>query len=61
DWRPKAFVAWAFGSLVAYGVETFAPQFSTAVSAFVAAGVCYLAIAYGSQAAGTPAVPVAKA
>jgi len=61
DWRPKAFVAWAFGSLVAYAVETFAPQFSTAVSAFVAAGLCYLAIAYGSQATGTTARPAAKA
>jgi cytosine permease len=44
DWRPKAFIAWAVGSLVAYGVETFMPQLSTAVSAFVAAGVCYFAL-----------------
>lgn len=61
DWRPTAFIAWAVGSLVAYGVETFAPQFSTAVSAFVAAGLCYLAIALGRQTVGTPAVPAAKA
>jgi cytosine permease len=44
DWRAQAFVAWAVGSLVAYGVETFAPQFSTAISAFVAGGACYLLI-----------------
>jgi len=50
DWRPKAFIAWVFGSLVAYGVETFAPQFSTAVSAFVAAGICYLALGAGREA-----------
>ena len=50
DWRPKAFMAWVFGSLVAYGVETFAPQFSTAVSAFVAAGICYLALGAGREA-----------
>ena len=49
DWRPKAFIAWAAGSLVAYGVETFVPQFSTAVSAFVAAGVCYLALGAGRE------------
>jgi len=49
DWRPKAFMAWVFGSLVAYGVETFAPQFSTAVSAFVAAGICYLALGAGRE------------
>jgi cytosine permease len=49
DWRPKAFIAWVFGSLVAYGVETFAPQFSTAVSAFVAAGACYLALGAGRE------------
>mgnify|MGYP000202680463 CR=1 FL=1 len=49
DWRPKAFMAWVFGSLVAYGVETFAPQFSTAVSAFVAAGICYFALGAGRE------------
>lgn len=42
DWRPQAFAAWAVGSLVAYLVETFAPQFSTAVTAFIAGGLCYL-------------------
>ncbi len=53
DWRGIAFIAWAVGSLVAYGVETFAPQFSTALSAFVAAGVCYFALSAGK--ASTPA------
>jgi cytosine permease len=52
DWRPKAFIAWGVGSLVAYGVETFAPQLSTAVSAFVAAGVCYFALGAGREAVG---------
>jgi cytosine permease len=55
NWRPKAFIAWAIGSLVAYGVETFAPQFSTAVSAFVAAGVCYLALGAGRETLGRSA------
>ena len=55
DWRPKAFIAWAAGSLVAYGVETFAPQLSTAVSAFVAAGICYLALGAGRETAGRAA------
>lgn len=44
DWRSRPFIAWIVGSLVAYGVETYAPQFSTALSAFVAAGLCYLLI-----------------
>jgi cytosine permease len=45
DWRTPAFAAWIVGSLVAYCVETFAPQFSTAISAFVAGGLCYLGLA----------------
>jgi cytosine permease len=57
DWRGSAFVAWIAGSLVAYGVETFAPQFSTAVSAFVAAAICYYAISQPGRAA-VPALPV---
>ena len=61
DWRPKAFIAWAVGSLVAYGVETFAPQFSTAVSAFVAAGVCYLALGAGRETVGRVAASAVKA
>jgi cytosine permease len=56
DWRPRAFIAWAVGSLVAYSVETFAPQFSTAVSAFVAAGICYLALSAGRETVGGTAV-----
>jgi len=55
NWRPKAFIAWGAGSLVAYGVETLAPQFSTAVTAFVAAGICYLALGAGREAVGRPA------
>lgn len=42
DWRPRAFFAWAFGSLIAFGVEHYAPQLSTAVAAFIAGGACYL-------------------
>jgi cytosine permease len=61
DWRPKAFVAWAVGSLVAYGVETFAPQFSTAVSAFVAAGICYLALGAGRETVGRASSAAVKA
>jgi len=60
DWRGRAFVAWAAGSLVAYGVETMAPQFSTAITAFIAAGVCYFAISMG-RAAGTSRTLPAKA
>lgn len=41
DWRGTAFVAWACGSLVAFFVEKTAPQWSTAISAFVVAGVVY--------------------
>lgn len=54
DWRPRAFIAWAVGSLVAYLVETFAPQLSTAVSAFLAGGICYvLVMARAARPAGT--------
>jgi len=56
DWRPRAFIAWAVGSLVAYVVETFAPQFSTAVSAFIAGGICYLALSAGATVPARPAV-----
>lgn len=55
DWRPRAFIAWGVGSLVAYGVETMAPQLSTAVSAFIAAGLCYFALTAGRGAATVPA------
>jgi cytosine permease len=62
DWRPRAFIAWALGSLVAYVVESYAPQFSTAVSAFIAGGLCYLLLTAGSavRAAPAPALSPAK-
>ncbi|MDX8457572.1 purine-cytosine permease family protein [Mesorhizobium humile] len=41
DWRPSAFVAWTFGSLVALVVEFYAPHLSTAISAAVAGGAAY--------------------
>ena len=41
NWRPTSFMAWAAGSLVGYIVETFAPQFSTAICSFVGGGLCY--------------------
>lgn len=41
NWRPRAFIAWFIGSLVAYGVETYAPSLSTAISAFIAGGGSY--------------------
>ncbi|CAN5788487.1 cytosine permease [soil metagenome] len=44
NWRPVAFVAWIFGSLVAYIVETFMPSLSTAITAFIAGGGCYLVL-----------------
>ncbi|WP_370680960.1 cytosine permease [Comamonas sp. GB3 AK4-5] len=52
DWRPRAFIAWGAGSLVAYATETMAPELSTAVAAFIAAGVCYFAL----HLRGTPMV-----
>jgi len=44
DWRPTAFLAWAAGSIVAFGVEKLAPQYCTAISAAVVAGLAYWAI-----------------
>jgi cytosine permease len=55
DWRGRAFIAWGVGSAVAYGVETMAPQLSTAITAFIAAGVCYLLIHQRSSQAVVPA------
>lgn len=49
DWRPRAFIAWAVGSLVAFGVENFAPQFSTAIAAFIAGGACYLLLGLSDE------------
>jgi cytosine permease len=60
DWRPRAFIAWAVGSVVAYAVETFAPQFSTAISAFLAGGICYFALSAGSRRAAEPAAVAAR-
>ena len=48
DWRPQTFIAWGVGSLVAFGVENLAPQYSTALSAFIAGGLCYLALSFGT-------------
>lgn len=41
DWRGTAFAAWIVGSIAALFVEYYAPALSTAVSAFVVAGVAY--------------------
>ena len=50
DWRPKAFIAWGVGSAVAFGVENFAPQLSTALAAFIAGGACYLVLGASERA-----------
>lgn len=55
DWRPTAFVAWIVGSLVAFCVETFAPQLSTAITAFIAGGACYLVLGHSQRAKATAA------
>lgn len=60
NWRPRAFIAWIVGSLVAYGVETFAPQFSTAISAFIAGGLCYLLLSAATAKQGTAGVSPAR-
>ena len=60
DWRPRAFIAWGVGSLVAYATETMAPQLSTAVAAFIAAGICYVALHLGSAAPVAAAAPSIK-
>ena len=44
EWRPMAFVAWAAGSIVAFAVEKLAPEYCTAISAAVVAGVVYFAL-----------------
>lgn len=44
DWRPQAFIAWVAGSVVALLVEFNAPEWSTAISAFLVAGVVYFII-----------------
>jgi len=60
DWRPRAFIAWIVGSLVAYAVETFVPQLSTAICAFIAGGLCYLVLSAGTAKQGIPAVSTAE-
>ncbi len=44
EWRPTAFLAWAAGSIVAFAVEKLAPEYCTAISAAVVAGVVYWAL-----------------
>ena len=60
NWRPRAFIAWIAGSLVAYVVETFAPQFSTAISAFLAGGICYFLLSAGVAKERVAAVDTAR-
>ena len=45
DWRPTAFIAWIIGSAVAVIVEFYLPHFSTAISAALAGGIAYAALA----------------
>lgn len=49
DWRPKAFMAWIGGSLVAFVVEHYAPQLSTAIAAFIAGAVFYLLLSLAER------------
>jgi cytosine permease len=44
DWRIEAFIAWIAGSVVAFVVEKAAPEYSTAISAAIAAAIVYSAI-----------------
>lgn len=60
DWRPRAFFAWAFGSLIAFGVEQYAPQLSTAVAAFIAGGACYLLMGISASERSTALAPSLK-
>lgn len=60
DWRPRAFFAWAFGSLIAFGVEHYAPQLSTAVAAFIAGGACYLLMGISASERSTALAPSLK-
>lgn len=54
EWKSTAFIAWAIGSIVAFGVEKMTPQLSTAVSAFVVAGIAYRVLcAMGTKRAAT--------
>ena len=60
DWRPRAFIAWGVGSLVAFAVENLAPQYSTALSAFIAGGLCYLALSFGTASKSGSRIQTAK-
>lgn len=41
DWRAGAFGAWAVGAATAFAAEHYAPVVSTALVAFIAAGLCH--------------------
>ena len=41
EWRIVPFIAWAAGSVVAFFVSEYAPEYSTAIGAFIVAGVVY--------------------
>jgi cytosine permease len=41
EWRVMPFIAWAAGSVVAFFVSEYAPEYSTAIAAFLVAGVVY--------------------
>lgn len=58
DWRPKAFIAWAIGSVAAFIVEKSFPGLSTAVSSAVIGGLAYWAIM--STSSDKAAAPAAK-
>ncbi|QKI88119.1 purine-cytosine permease family protein [Thiomicrorhabdus xiamenensis] len=51
DWRPKAFIAWAIGSVAAFIVEKSFPGLSTAVSSFIIGGLAYWVIMSSSKSA----------
>ncbi len=52
DWRPLAFAAWAIGSVVAFVVDKTVPDYCTAISAAVVAGIAYwLLSAFASKRA----------
>ncbi|WP_230789583.1 purine-cytosine permease family protein [Aurantimonas coralicida] len=55
NWRPNAFAAWAIGSAVAFVVEFYAPQLSTALSSGIVAGLAYWAITSASAVRTQPA------
>jgi len=41
EWRVVPFIAWAAGSIVAFFVSEYAPEYSTAIAAFIVAAVVY--------------------